>query len=327
MRNLHQFEHPVDPYVVEGDPASGLLPGIDPAPLEPEGTGDKRVQAYNFRLCLTQVVEHRIAFPRPEGYDKGQYVLLARYLAAGWDGVFGKFDPIRGHKADKNNHGATSTDFIGMNWAYPEADYATRERIFQQHLRYQMGWFYFLANDPSVPEPVRTRMCTWGLCKDEFRDTGGWSFQMYVREARRMVGETVMTEHHCRGETVAADSVALASYTMDSHNCRRFVKDGHVMNEGDVQAGGLPPYPISYRAIVPKKAECENLFVPVCLSASHIAYGSIRMEPVFMELGQSCSLAADLAIRGNCAVQDVAYNELRPLLEREKQVLDWPVKP
>ena len=326
VRNLHQFEHPVDPYVVEGDPASGLLPGIDPSPLEPEGTGDKRVQAYNFRLCLTQDPENRIPFARPRGYDRRQYTLLARYLAAGWNGVFGKFDPIRGKKVDKNNHGATSTDFIGMSWTYPEADYRTRERIFQDHLRYQMGWFYFLANDPSTPEAVRTRMSTWGLCRDEFQDTGGWSFQLYVREARRMISDYVMTEHNCRGEAVVEDPVGLASYTMDSHNCRRFVKDGKVMNEGDVQAGGLPPYPISYRSIVPKRTECENLFVPICLSASHIAYGSIRMEPVFMELGQSCALAADLAIRGHIAVQDVPYGDLRPLLEREKQVLNWPVE-
>lgn len=327
VRNLHQFEHPVDPYVVEGDPKSGLLPGIDPAPLDPEGTGDKRVQAYNFRLCLTQTAGNRIPFPKPERYDRKQYVLLERYLAARWNGVFGKFDPIRGKKVDKNNHGATSTDFIGMSWAYPEADYRTRERIFQEHLRYQMGWFYFLANDPAVPEAVRARMTSWGLCRDEFTDTGGWSFQLYVREARRMIGDVVMTESHCRRKSVAVDPVGLASYTMDSHNCRRFVKNGHVMNEGDVQAGGLPPYPISYRAIVPKRAECQNLFVPVCLSASHIAYGSIRMEPVFMVLGQSSALAADLAIRGRLAVQDVRYSELRLLLEREKQVLEWPVRP
>jgi len=326
VRKGHQFEHPVDPYVVEGEPASGLLPGIDPEPLEPEGTGDKRVQAYNFRLCLTESAENRIPFPKPRGYDRRQYALLSRYLAAGWTGVFGKFDPIRGGKVDKNNHGATSTDFIGMSWAYPEADYRARERIFQEHLRYQLGWFYFLANDKSVPESVRTRMSGWGLCRDEFQDTGGWSFQLYVREARRMVSDVVMTERHCRGESVVEDSVGLASYTMDSHNCRRFVKDGHVMNEGDVQAGGLPPYPVSYRALVPKRGECQNLFVPVCLSASHIAYGSIRMEPVFMVLGQSSALAADLAIRDHCAVQDVRYDALKPLLEREKQVLAWPVR-
>jgi hypothetical protein len=324
VRNLHQFEHPVDPYKVEGDPSSGLLPGIDPSPLEPEGTGDRRVQAYNFRLCLTQDPENRIPFPKPAGYDRRQYTLLERYLAAGWNGVFGKFDPIRGKKVDKNNHGATSTDFIGMSWDYPEADYRKREKIYQEHLRYQMGWFYFLANDKSVPETVRTRMSSWGLCKDEFQDTGGWPAQLYIREARRMVSDVVMTESHCRGRDVVEDSVGLASYTMDSHNCRRFLKDGKVMNEGDVQAGGLPPYPVSYRSIVPRRGECDNLIVPICLSASHIAYGSIRMEPVFMVLGQSGAFAADLAIREDRAVQDVAYTELRPLLEQASLVLVWP---
>jgi len=326
LRAGHQFEHAVDPYVKERDPKSGLLPGIDPLPLEPEGTGDRRVQAYCFRLCLTQVDENRIPFPKPHGYDRRQYTLLSRYLAAGWRDVFGKFDPIRGRKVDKNNHGATSTDFIGMSWSYPDAGYRERERIFQEHFRYDLGWFYFLANDKSVPEAIRARMRGWGLCKDEFEDTGGWPAQLYVREARRMVSDVVMTEHNCRGEEAAADSIGLASYTMDSHNCRRLVKDGRVMNEGDVQVGGLPPYPVSYRSVVPRREECQNLFVPVCLSASHIAYGSIRMEPVFMVLGQSCALAADLAIRDRQAVQDVRYPELRALLLKEGQVLEWPVR-
>ncbi len=323
VRNLHQFEHPVDPYVVEGNPASGLLPGIEAGSIEPQGTGDKRIQAYNFRLCLTTVPENRIPFTKPAGYDPKQYILLARYLKAGWNGVFGKFDPIAGRKVDKNNHGATSTDYIGRNYAWPEGSYQVRERLFQEHLRYQRGWFYFLANDPSVPEAVRTRMATWGLCRDEFTDTGGWSFQLYVREARRMIAGCVMTEKHCRGIEKVEDSVGLGSYTMDSHNCRRFVRDGKVMNEGDVQVGGTPPYPISYRAIVPKREECENLFVPVCLSASHIAYGSIRMEPVFMILGQSAALAADIALKNGMPVQDVLYTDLRPLLDREKQTLSW----
>lgn len=324
VRNLHQFERPVDPYVKEGDPTSGLLPGIDASPMEPQGTGDQRIQAYNFRLCLTTLPENRIPFPKPEGYDPQPYLLLGRYFATGWNDVFKKFDPIRNNKVDKNNYGAVSTDFIGMNFAFPEADYKTRERIFRAHVVYQMGLLWFLCNDPSVPEETRTRMSQWGLCKDEFTDTGGWPAQLYVREARRMIGEYIMTEHNCRGEAVVDDPVGLAAYTMDSHNCRRFVKDGHVLNEGDVQVGGMPPYPISYRAIVPKKAECENLIVPVCLSASHIAYGSIRMEPVFMILGQSAALALDIAEKHHAAVQDVPYTDLRPALEKAQQILSWP---
>jgi hypothetical protein len=322
VRDKHQFEAAVSPYMKEGDPSSGLLPGISPEPVARTGSGDRRIQAYNFRLCLTKNPDNRIPFQKPVGYDPKQYVLLSRYLAAGWNGVFGKFDPIRNGKIDKNNHGATSTDFIGMNYAYPEADYKTRDRIFREHVVYIMGWFWFLANDPSVPEHVRARMSAYGLCKDEFVETGGWPHQLYVREARRMVSDYVMTENNCRGKAVADDPVGLGAYNMDSHNCQRFVKDGQVCNEGDVQIG-VKPYPISYRAIVPKKAECDNLLVPVCLSASHIAYGSIRMEPVFMILGQSAAIAADLAALRDAAVQDVPYAALREELVKEGQVVEW----
>jgi hypothetical protein len=325
--NKHQFDRPVSPYVVEGDPSSGLLPGIEPAAKERPGTGDRRIQAYNFRLILTQNPRNRIAFPRPEGYDPAQYVLTARYLAAGWTGAFGKFDPIRGDKVDKNNHGATSTDFIGANHRWPAASYVERERIFQEHVRYVAGWFWFMANDPSVPQAVRERMSAWGLCKDEYTDTAGWPHQLYVREARRMVADYVVTEHDCRGKVRAEDAVGLGSYGMDSHNCRRYVLDGNVTNEGDVQVGGFPPYPISYRAIIPKRGQCANLLVPICISASHIAYGSARMEPVFMVLAQSAAIAADIALGRGVAVQDVPYADLRPRLIEAGQALAWPVGP
>lgn len=323
VRDKHQFEAPVSPYVVEGEPSSGLLPGIDPKPAEPDGAGDHRVQAYNFRMTLTTVPENRIPFPKPEGYDPRRYVLLARYLKTGWNEVFRKFDPIRGNKVDTNNHGAVSTDNIGMNYGYPEGDYRTRERIFHEHVVYQQGLMWFLANDRSVPEAIRTKMSQWGLCRDEFQDTGGWPRHLYVREARRMVSDYVMTEHECRGARRAYDSVGLAAYTMDSHNCQRIVNDGRVLNEGDVQVGGFPPYPISYRSIVPRREECENLLVPVCLSASHIAYGSIRMEPVFMILGQSAAAAAGLALSGDAVVQNVDVAKLQARLLELGQVLRW----
>ena len=323
VRDKHQFETRVSPYVIEDDPASGLLPGIDPALLDAPGAGDKRIQAYNFRMTLTTVPENRIPFPRPEGYDRGQYRLLARYLKTGWNEVFRKFDPIRGDKVDTNNHGAVSTDYIGMNHDYPEASYAGRERIFRKHVVYQQGLMWFLANDPAVPEPIRTRMSRWGLCRDEFADTGGWPRQLYVREARRMISDYVMTEHNCRGTRKVDDGIGLAAYTMDSHNCRRFVRDGRVMNEGDVQVGGHPPYPISYRSITPKRGECENLLVPVCLAASHIAYGSIRMEPVFMILAQSAAAAAGLALEGDGIVQNIDVPKLRAKLLDEGQILEW----
>jgi hypothetical protein len=319
----HQFDFPVSPYEVEGDPTSALLPGITPGDPGETGAGDHRVQAYNFRLCLTRAAGNRIPFARPKGYDRREYELLARYLATGWNQVFRKFDPIRGDKVDMNNHGAVSSDFIGRNYAYPEAGYAERERIFQEHVTYQQGYMWFMANDPAVPPAIREEWATWGLAADEFADTGGWPHQLYVREARRMLADYVMTEHNCRGDVVAEDVVGLAAYTMDSHNCQRFARDGRVWNEGDVQVAGFPPYPISYRAIVPRRGECENLLVPVCLSSSHIAYGSIRMEPVFMILGQSAALAAALALDLGCPLQELPYAELRPLLERAGQVLAW----
>jgi hypothetical protein len=224
-------------------------------------------------------------------------------------------------KTDINNNGGFSTDFIGGNYEYPNDDYAARAKIWQAHEDYIRGFAYFMATSPRVPENMRREMQSWGPTKDEFVDTGHWPHQLYVREARRMVSDYVMTEHNCRGKVKAEDSIGLAAYTMDSHNCRRIVWDGHAENEGDVEVGGFPPYPISYHALVPKTGECENLLVPVCLSASHIAYGSIRMEPVFMVLGQSAATAAVLAIEENRPVQKIAYKKLRERLVTQKQVL------
>jgi hypothetical protein len=320
VHDKHQFDVPVSPYIREGDPDSGLLPHINSS-VEPTGTGDRRIQAYNFRLCVTTKPENRIPFAQPPDYDRREYVLLERTIRAGSVQVFGKFDPIRNGKIDKNNHGAVSTDFIGMSDRWPEAGYRERDRIFRKHVNYQMGWFWFLCNDAKISADIRNRMSQYGLCKDEFTETGGWPHQIYVREGRRMVSDTVMTEHNCRCTISAEDSVGLASYGMDSHNCQRVVIDGKVKNEGDVQVPVTKPYPVSYRAIVPRKGDCENLLVPVCLSCSHIAYGSIRMEPVFMMLGQSAAFAAHLAIQRNSSMQEVNYAELKPLLEKSGQVL------
>jgi hypothetical protein len=322
LRETHQFEAPVSPYIREGDPASGLLPGISSAPLAPAGSGDRLVQAYNFRMCLTQAAD-RLPFPRPEGYDPRDYELFARYLRTGWRDLFHKFDRIRGRKTDTNNHGAVSTDFIGGNHDFPTASWTRREEIFQAHVRWQQGLMWFLSHDPRCPAWVRQRMGEWGLPTDEFTDTGGWAHQLYIREARRMVSDYVVTELDCRGYRAASDAVGLGSYAMDSHNCQRVVVDGCVRNEGDVQVYGFNPYPIPYRSIVPKRGEATNLLVPVCVSASHIAYGSVRMEPVFMILGQSAAIAGHLALLEKCSVQDVPYAKLRPLLLEEGQALKW----
>jgi hypothetical protein len=319
----HQFRVDVDPYIVPGKPESGLLPGVHAGPPGERGQGDHRVQAYNFRMCLTDVPENRLPHPKPAGYDPLRYELSLRTILAGqWDGL-GNPIMMPNRKTDTNNNGAFSTDNIGMNYDYPDGDYATREKIFQEHVTYQQGWMWFLANDPRVPERIRNEANKWGLCKDEFQDTGGWPHQLYVREARRMISDTVMTQHHCQGREVAPQPVGLAAYTMDSHNTQRYVENGYARNEGDVQVGGFPPYPIAYRAIVPKQTECTNLLVPVCLSASHIAYGSIRMEPVFMVLGQSAATAACQAIDQNVYVQQIDYSRLRERLLADKQILEW----
>lgn len=326
----HQFLVAVDPYVKPGDPASGLLPFVQDVPFGKAGDGDKSVQAYNFRLCFTKEPENRKPIDRPSGYDENKYELLGRYFdalnAAGRKVTlrnFLKIDMVTPEKTDINNNGGFSTDFIGASQSYPEADYATRERLWREHLDYIKGFITYLGTSSRVPESIRRDMSEWGLCKDEFADTGGWPRQMYVREARRMVSDYVMSERNCRYQETIEDSVGLAAYNMDSHNCRRLVRNGKVENEGDVQAPPVKPYPISYRSIVPKQGECENLFVPVCLAASHIAYGSIRMEPVFMIMGQSAATAAVLAIDDNLPVQKVNYQKLRERLLADKQILIW----
>ncbi len=325
VRETHQFEYAVSPWRNEGDASSGLLPGICHEPLAPHGSADRKVQAYNFRMCLTLHAD-RIPFPKPDDYQPELYELFARYLHGGWRQLFRKFDAIQGGKTDTNNHGAVSTDFIGANHSYPEAGYAAREKIFQAHVSYQQGLMWFLCNDERTPADVRIAMSEWGLAQDEFAASGHWPPQLYVREARRMVSDYVITEHDCRGYRRAEDGIGCGAYAMDSHNCQRVVVNGRVFNEGDVQAGGFPPYPVSYRSLIPPKGSVENLFVPVCLSASHIAYGSVRMEPVFMVLGQSAAIAAVLCIRESYGAHDLPYENLRKQLEEEGQVLSLTVE-
>jgi hypothetical protein len=286
LHHGHWFQKPVDPYVVPGDASSGILARISSKPPGEKGQGDDKIQAYCYRMCLTNHASNRVAFTKPTGYDPKQYDLLLRVFDSGWREMFNKFDPIPNHKTDTNNHGPFSTDNIGYNYDYPEASYERRQEILEEHQTYQKGLMYFMANDPRVPSDVRTKMATWGLAGDEFKDNGNWPHQIYVREARRMIGEYVMTEHDCLDTRETPDSVGMGSYTMDSHNAQRYVTpDGRVQNEGDIGVHTPRPYEIAYGSLVPKKSECQNLLVPVCLSSSHIAFGSIRMEPVFMILG------------------------------------------
>jgi hypothetical protein len=331
LHHRHHFgvlKAKISPYVVPGDPKSGVLPRISPEPPGEFGAADKKIQAYCFRLCLTDDPSNRVPFAKPAGYDASQYELLLRIYAAGWTETFGKFDPIPNHKTDTNNHGPFSTDNIGMNYDYPDASYARRREIIREHETYQQGWLYFIANDPRVPAEVREKMSRWGLAKDEFKDNGHWPHQIYVREARRLIGSYVMTENELLKRRPTPESVGMGSYAMDSHNVQRYITpEGYVQNEGDIGVSTKGPYAIAYGSLTPKKSQCENLLVPVCVSSSHIAYGSIRMEPVFMILGQSAATAAALAIDHNLAVQDVPYATLRARLLADGQVLEAPAKP
>lgn len=335
VREYHQFSHPVDPYL-DGQ----LLPGIEADDLtRRQGEGDRRVQAYCFRVCMTDDPTLKIDWPKPARFDPRQYILATRWFNSPKDALnehfrnddptlVRKFDhlnpatPAGFRKTDSNNHGPFSSDFIGANYDWPEADYPTREANFQRHVDYQLGFYWHMANDSAIPERYRVAYRRWGLPKDEFTDTGHWPHQLYIREARRMVSDYVLTEADCRLQRQPDDSVGMGSYAMDSHNCCRFVKDGRVLNEGDVQISCAGSYAVSYRSIVPKKGECENLLVPVCLSASHIAYGSVRMEPVFMVLGESTAHAAAFALEAKCPVQSVDYRKLRERLLADRQVLE-----
>ncbi|WPJ95801.1 FAD-dependent oxidoreductase [Coraliomargarita algicola] len=321
MLDKHQFNFDVDPYIVPGDPASGLLPGIDDGPYQ-QGKGDHRVQAYNFRLCLTDDATKRVPFTQPENYNPADYELLRRYCQAGYIPEFDKFDRLVNDVYDMNNWGAISSDYIGMNHDYPEASYAEREKIFQAHVTWTKGLLWFWLTDPSVDKSFQNRFRTFGWNAEAFKESDHFPPALYVREARRMVSDVVMTEHHCTGYEIISDAIGLAAYVMDSHNCRRIVVDGKVRNEGDVQIHSGPPYPISYQCIVPKRGECTNLFVPYCLSASHIAFGSIRMEPVFMILAQSAVEAATIAIKNRVDVQAVSYTKLKSRLRQVNQIVE-----
>ncbi|HEY8916425.1 MAG TPA: FAD-dependent oxidoreductase [Chitinophaga sp.] len=320
LLNKHQFADGVDPYKIPGKPESGLVWGISPTPLAEHGSGDKMVQAYNYRICLTDDPANLVPITKPDNYDSTQFELVLRYMqktpwTSLWNGL--KFDLMPNHKTDINNNGPISTDMIGMNYDYPEADYATRQKIIKMHEDYNKGLLYFLGHDTRVPDNIRQLMLKWGYPKDEYTDNGNWSFQLYVREARRMVGDYVMTQANCEGHAKVQDGIGMAAYTMDSHNCQRVVVNGMVKNEGDVQMGTPGPYPISYRSLIPKAGECKNLLVPVCLSATHIAYGSIRMEPVFMVLGQSSAAAAVMAINNKQAIQDIDVSALQQKLKQD----------
>ncbi len=330
----HNFIDRVDPYIIKGDPKSGLLPYISENPPGVDGEGDNKIQAYCFRMTLTDHPDNRIPFKKPENYDELNYELLFRNYEAAQGPIEEMYaygdnlvpwinSPMPNRKTDTNNQKGFSTDFIGQNYDYPDASYEEREKIVQAHRNYQQGLMWTLAYHPRIPEKVREKVSQWGTCKDEYEEeSNGWQQQLYIREARRMLSDYVMTQKNCEGIEVVEDPIGMAAYGMDSHHIQRYVDvNGFVQNEGNVEAHGFSPYSISYRSIVPKKEECENLLVPICVSSTHIAFGSIRMEPVFMVLGQSAATAACQAIDEKSALQEIDCSLLQKRLVENKQIL------
>jgi hypothetical protein len=323
----HQFD-----FAVSGIGDGGeLLPDIQAVERGEIGAGDQKVQAYNFRMCFTQDKSNQVAFPRPENYDPARWELLLRYLA-GWEKHRGRapvvsdlfiVSKLPNGKADINNRGPVSTDYIGASWSYPEAKYAGRAKIWQDHIDYTAGLFYFLANDERVPEKLRQEVAGWGLCADEFAYTHHWPHQLYVREARRMVGDFVMTQKDVQTERVKPDVIGMGPYNSDSHNVQRYLEsDGTVQNEGNMEVA-VTPYQIPYRVLVPKKREASNLLVSVCVSSSHVTYSTLRMEPVYMILGHAAGVAAKMAIDQGAAVQEIDTGELTAKLVSQGAVMAW----
>lgn len=325
---LHQFKVDVK---ATGDDGK-LLPEVQDGPKGKTGSADKKVQAYNYRLCMTKVDDNKVSFPKPAGYDPARYELLGRWIQATIDqsgttptvSKLMRTSKIQNDKTDTNNYGAISTDYIGGNWGYPDATYAERAEIVQDHYDYTAGFFYFLGNDPSVPKELRDEMNLWGLAKDEFQDTNNWPRQLYVRESRRMVGEYVMSQADIQTSRTKPDSIGMGSYNSDSHNVQRFMNaDGFAENEGDMQVK-VKPYEIPYRIMLPKKGEVDNLLVPVGMSASHVAYSTVRMEPQYMILGQAAGVAAAMASKNDSAVHDVDTDKLGKRLAELGAVLELP---
>lgn len=316
-------ENRVDPYVVKGDPDSGLLPGVNTDAGGKDGDPDRRVQSYCYRLCLTNDKANMVPFAKPAGYDEKTHELLFRMFEAGEKRIPWLPGKMPNHKTDTNNRWAVSMNLIGGSDDYPEASYEERRKIEKKHEHWQRGLMWALANHSRVPEHVRKEVSQWGYAKDEFEDNDNWPYMIYIRVARRMVSDYVMTEHDCMSKRTCEDPVGMGSYTMDSHNVQRYVTPGGwVQNEGNIETGVPKPYSISYRSMIPKRGEVTNLLTPTAVSASHIAYGSIRMEPVFMILGQSAATAAAMAIDGELSAQDVSYTKLRERLLADGQKLE-----
>lgn len=316
------------------DAKGKVLPEVSTEARGTPGSGDKRIQAYNFRVIASNEPSNRVPWPKPDNYDPARYELLRLYIEAmtkrlGRPLAFGELSlprVIPNSKADLNNRGGFSTDYIGKNYEYPDGSYAVRAKIWKEHEDYQKGFYYFLANDPRVPAEIRTAYREYGLAKDEFVENGNWPDQLYIREARRLVGDFVSTQKDLQTERSKADAIGMGSYNSDSHNVQRFInEDGFVENEGDVQVP-VQPYQIPYRVLLPKQSEATNVLVPVCFSASHISYASLRMEPQYMILGHAAGLAIAMAAKAKGAVQEISVADLQSQLRAEGAVMEFGVQ-
>jgi FAD dependent oxidoreductase len=322
----HQFDFPISAHDEDGQ----LLPEIQEGARGELGTGDQKIQAYNFRMILTDVPNHRVPFPKPPAYNPKRYALLERFL-----GEFVKQmgrpprrdeillpRNIANRKWDFNNRGPFSTDFIGRNWDYPGASAKRRREIWQAHIHYTKGLFYFLTHDPQVPRLLQQELKEFGLAKDEFVENENWPYQLYVREARRMIGDFVMTQEDIQTDLTKPDAIGMGSYNSDSHNVQRYVTEaGHVQNEGNMEVP-VSPYQIPYRILLPKQSQVTNLLVTVCFSASHVTYSTLRMEPVYMIIGQAAGTAAKIAIDEKVAVQEIDSAALKTRLQQQRAVID-----
>jgi hypothetical protein len=329
QRPDHHFNVGVSPYAADGS----LLPEVSPGPKGQLGQGDKKVQAYGFRICLTNRKDDEVPYPKPDHYNPYRYELLKRLIetltaAEGRPPVMGEMmylGPLKGDKFDVNSQGGFSTDHIGASWDYPTADYKRQAEIWQDHYQYEAGFFYFLAHDPSVPLSLRNEVNEYGLAKDEFTDNRNWPWQLYIRESRRMMGSYVMTQKDIQEDITKPDSIGMGSYESDSHHVQRVpTADKTVENEGEMYVV-TNPYEIPYRMILPKSGQVDNLLVPVCFSASHVAYSTIRMEPQYMIIGQAAGVAATLAVRHKVPVRDISIPELQKRLLEEHAILSLPL--
>lgn len=325
------YSYQYSPYVIAGNTNSGLLPFVQSGSAGTVGQGDSKVQCYNFRLCLTQVATNQISITAPTNYSEAQYALFSRYIAAvvaaqgsvTLEELINVQTLIPDGKTDINADGELSTDYIGYNYTYPTNTYAGRQAIYQAHKDYIAGLLYYLGHSTNVPANVRSDMLSWGYAKDEFTDNGGWPYALYVREARRMVSDYVMQQQDALGSRAATDVVALASYTLDSHPVARLAVSGLTMEEGGIGVSVQYPFAVSYRSIIPSVGQCQNLFCTFALSASHVGFASIRLEPAFMMLSQAAGTAAAFAIDDNVPVQQMNYQKLATELLADNQVLNW----